>query len=190
MRSGIHRTVHAGEVGSAEVVREVRRLGRPGGLSPASPPPPHPGLHSASLQAVDTLKTERLGHGYHTLEDEALYARLLQENMHFEVGGRAVGGQLGSQEGTGSARSQASAAGVGRGPQSRPPAEVAGWKSWDSAAGRPVWLQPEGLTRWGGGWRGLGGTRGPATHLLFQVCPWSSYLTGAWKSDTEHPVVR
>ncbi|XP_044118916.1 adenosine deaminase [Neovison vison] len=78
VRSGIHRTVHAGEVGSAEVVRE----------------------------AVDTLKTERLGHGYHTLEDEALYARLLQENMHFEV------------------------------------------------------------------------------------CPWSSYLTGAWKSDTEHPVVR
>lgn len=78
VRSGIHRTVHAGEVGSADVVRE----------------------------AVDTLKTERLGHGYHTLEDGALYARLLQENMHFEV------------------------------------------------------------------------------------CPWSSYLTGAWKSDTEHPVVR
>nr|XP_045741762.1 adenosine deaminase isoform X1 [Mirounga angustirostris] len=78
VRSGIHRTVHAGEVGSAEVVRE----------------------------AVDTLKTERLGHGYHTLEDETLYARLRQENMHFEV------------------------------------------------------------------------------------CPWSSYLTGAWKWDTEHPMVR
>ncbi|XP_077729403.1 adenosine deaminase isoform X2 [Canis aureus] len=78
VRRGIHRTVHAGEVGSAEVVKE----------------------------AVDTLKTERLGHGYHTLEDEALYARLRQENMHFEI------------------------------------------------------------------------------------CPWSSYLTGAWKSDTEHAVVR
>lgn len=26
--------------------------------------------------------------------------------------------------------------------------------------------------------------------LLFQVCPWSSYLTGAWKPDTQHPVVR
>uniref|UniRef100_A0A8C7AVP9 Adenosine deaminase n=1 Tax=Neovison vison TaxID=452646 RepID=A0A8C7AVP9_NEOVI len=62
--------------------------------------------HMKAFEAVDTLKTERLGHGYHTLEDEALYARLLQENMHFEV------------------------------------------------------------------------------------CPWSSYLTGAWKSDTEHPVVR
>ncbi|XP_025854523.1 adenosine deaminase isoform X2 [Vulpes vulpes] len=78
VRRGIHRTVHAGEVGSAEVVKE----------------------------AVDTLKTERLGHGYRTLEDEALYARLRQENMHFEI------------------------------------------------------------------------------------CPWSSYLTGAWKSDTEHAVVR
>lgn len=57
VKSGIHRTVHAGEVGSAEVVRE----------------------------AVDVLKTERVGHGYHTIEDEALYNRLLKENMHFEV---------------------------------------------------------------------------------------------------------
>ncbi|KAB0395528.1 hypothetical protein E2I00_010901, partial [Balaenoptera physalus] len=56
VKSGIHRTVHAGEVGSAQVVRE----------------------------AVDTLKTERLGHGYHTLEDPVLYNRLRQENMHFE----------------------------------------------------------------------------------------------------------
>uniref|UniRef100_A0A2K5MUJ7 adenosine deaminase n=2 Tax=Cercopithecinae TaxID=9528 RepID=A0A2K5MUJ7_CERAT len=57
VKSGIHRTVHAGEVGSAEVVKE----------------------------AVDILKTERLGHGYHTLEDQALYDRLRQENMHFEA---------------------------------------------------------------------------------------------------------
>ncbi|KAL2763674.1 adenosine deaminase isoform 2 [Daubentonia madagascariensis] len=78
VRSSIHRTVHAGEVGLAKVVRE----------------------------AVDVLKTERLGHGYHTLEDEALYNRLRQENMHFEV------------------------------------------------------------------------------------CPWSSYLTGAWKPETEHAIVR
>lgn len=153
------------------------------------PPTPRPGLHSASLQAVDTLKTERLGHGYHTLEDEALYARLRQENMHFEVGGQAAGGPLGSQEGTGSAGSQASAAGVGSGPQSRQPAVVAGWKSWDSAARRPVWLQP-GAYEGGLGGGVAGGTCGSATHLLFQVCPWSSYLTGAWKSDTEHAVVR
>uniref|UniRef100_A0A7N5JHE4 Adenosine deaminase n=1 Tax=Ailuropoda melanoleuca TaxID=9646 RepID=A0A7N5JHE4_AILME len=62
--------------------------------------------HVKAYEAVDTLKTERLGHGYRTLEDEALYARLRQENMHFEV------------------------------------------------------------------------------------CPWSSYLTGAWKLGTEHAVVR
>ncbi|KAL1785476.1 adenosine deaminase [Sigmodon hispidus] len=78
VKNGIHRTVHAGEVGSPEVVRE----------------------------AVDILRTERLGHGYHTVEDEALYKKLLQENMHFEV------------------------------------------------------------------------------------CPWSSYLTGAWDPKTEHAVVR
>lgn len=30
----------------------------------------------------------------------------------------------------------------------------------------------------------------PAPCLLFQVCPWSSYLTGAWKPDTQHAVVR
>uniref|UniRef100_A0A2K5PNB9 adenosine deaminase n=1 Tax=Cebus imitator TaxID=2715852 RepID=A0A2K5PNB9_CEBIM len=56
LKSGIHRTVHAGEVGSAE--------------------------------AVDIFKTERLGHGYHTLEDQALYDRLRRANMHFEVSQR------------------------------------------------------------------------------------------------------
>lgn len=34
---------------------------------------------------MDVLKTERVGHGYHTIENEALYNRLLKENMHFEV---------------------------------------------------------------------------------------------------------
>lgn len=47
MKSDIHCTVHAGEVGFAEVVKE----------------------------AMDTLKTERLGHGHHTVEEEALYNR-------------------------------------------------------------------------------------------------------------------
>uniref|UniRef100_A0A8I4A1N4 adenosine deaminase n=1 Tax=Callithrix jacchus TaxID=9483 RepID=A0A8I4A1N4_CALJA len=63
LKSGIHRTVHAGEVGSAKVVKE----------------------------AVDILKTERLGHGYRTLEDQALYDRLRQANMHFEVSGPGNG---------------------------------------------------------------------------------------------------
>ncbi|KAI2649712.1 Adenosine deaminase [Labeo rohita] len=56
VRSEVHRTVHAGEAGSASVVRE----------------------------AVEVLKAERIGHGYHTLEDKALYKQLLEQNMHFE----------------------------------------------------------------------------------------------------------
>ncbi|XP_074066227.1 adenosine deaminase [Macrotis lagotis] len=78
VKNGIHRTVHAGEVGPASNVQ----------------------------QAVDILHAERIGHGYHTLEDSTLYNKLLQENMHFEV------------------------------------------------------------------------------------CPWSSYLTGAWKEGTPHAVIR
>ncbi|TRY98797.1 hypothetical protein DNTS_013105 [Danionella cerebrum] len=57
VKSKIHRTVHAGEVGPASVVRE----------------------------AVEILKAERIGHGYHTLEDQALYKQLLKDNMHFEM---------------------------------------------------------------------------------------------------------
>uniref|UniRef100_A0ACB8F7C8 Uncharacterized protein n=1 Tax=Sphaerodactylus townsendi TaxID=933632 RepID=A0ACB8F7C8_9SAUR len=56
-RCGIHRTVHAGEVGPPQVIKE----------------------------AVSILKAERIGHGYHVLEDEALYKQLLKQNMHFEV---------------------------------------------------------------------------------------------------------
>ncbi|CAG6021922.1 adenosine deaminase [Menidia menidia] len=57
VRCGIHRTVHAGEVGPAFVVKE----------------------------AVEVLKAERIGHGYRTLEDQALYKKLLGQDMHFEV---------------------------------------------------------------------------------------------------------
>ncbi|XP_058266580.1 adenosine deaminase isoform X2 [Hemibagrus wyckioides] len=56
-KSGIHRTVHAGEVGLPSVVRE----------------------------AVELLKAERIGHGYHTILDEVLYKQLLEQNMHFET---------------------------------------------------------------------------------------------------------
>ncbi|KAK2897177.1 adenosine deaminase isoform X1 [Channa argus] len=56
-RLGIHRTVHAGEVGPPHMVRE----------------------------AVEVLKAERIGHGYRTLEDPALYKELLAKKMHFEV---------------------------------------------------------------------------------------------------------
>ncbi|XP_078275472.1 adenosine deaminase [Rhinoraja longicauda] len=54
---GIHRTVHAGEVGLPAVVKE----------------------------AVDVLKAERIGHGYHTIDDPALYNNLLKQNIHFEA---------------------------------------------------------------------------------------------------------
>uniref|UniRef100_A0A668SUC5 Adenosine deaminase n=2 Tax=Oreochromis aureus TaxID=47969 RepID=A0A668SUC5_OREAU len=54
---GIHRTVHAGEVGPASVVKE----------------------------AVEVLKAERIGHGYNTLEDRDLYEKLLAQKMHFET---------------------------------------------------------------------------------------------------------
>ncbi|XP_063319438.1 adenosine deaminase [Pelmatolapia mariae] len=57
VRCGIHRTVHAGEVGPASVVKE----------------------------AVEVLKAERVGHGYSTLEDKDLYKKLLAQNMHFET---------------------------------------------------------------------------------------------------------
>ncbi|XP_073436591.1 adenosine deaminase-like [Dendrobates tinctorius] len=57
VRSGIHRTVHAGEAGPASVVKE----------------------------AVELLKAERIGHGYHTIDDPVLYKRMLQMDMHFEM---------------------------------------------------------------------------------------------------------
>ncbi|XP_069058057.1 adenosine deaminase-like isoform X1 [Pleurodeles waltl] len=56
VRCGIHRTVHAGEAGPPAVVRE----------------------------AVEILKAERIGHGYHTIEDPVLYKELLEKKMHFE----------------------------------------------------------------------------------------------------------
>ncbi|RXM96906.1 Adenosine deaminase [Acipenser ruthenus] len=31
------------------------------------------------------LKAERIGHGYHTVEDQELYSQLLKQNMHFET---------------------------------------------------------------------------------------------------------
>ncbi|KAL1020620.1 hypothetical protein UPYG_G00002520, partial [Umbra pygmaea] len=57
VRCGIRRTVHAGEIGPASVVKE----------------------------AVEVLKAERIGHGYNTLKDQGLYEQLLEQNMHFEI---------------------------------------------------------------------------------------------------------
>ncbi|XP_008939950.1 PREDICTED: adenosine deaminase, partial [Merops nubicus] len=56
-RCGIHRTVHAGEAGPPAMIKE----------------------------AVYLLKAERIGHGYHVLDDPELYKELLRSKMHFEV---------------------------------------------------------------------------------------------------------
>ncbi|KAK5609832.1 hypothetical protein CRENBAI_019002 [Crenichthys baileyi] len=42
-------------------------------------------IRKASHVAVEVLKAERIGHGYRTLEDQALYKDLLKKNMHFEM---------------------------------------------------------------------------------------------------------
>uniref|UniRef100_A0A8C5QCM3 Adenosine deaminase n=1 Tax=Leptobrachium leishanense TaxID=445787 RepID=A0A8C5QCM3_9ANUR len=57
VKSGVHRTVHAGEVGPPCIIKE----------------------------AIDVLKAERIGHGYHVIEDPVLYKELLEKDMHFEV---------------------------------------------------------------------------------------------------------
>uniref|UniRef100_A0A2P2I9X4 Adenosine deaminase n=1 Tax=Hirondellea gigas TaxID=1518452 RepID=A0A2P2I9X4_9CRUS len=54
---GIHRTVHAGEDGGAMSV----------------------------LAALSDLKAERVGHGYRVIEDEAVYERCKEANLHFET---------------------------------------------------------------------------------------------------------
>lgn len=56
-RLGIQRTVHAGEAGPAKCVQ----------------------------QALDIMHADRIGHGYHVLEDAALYARCLKQRVHFET---------------------------------------------------------------------------------------------------------
>lgn len=53
---GIHRTVHAGESGSAEMVK----------------------------RAIEIYKAERIGHGYHVLEDDEVYQTVLQDRIHLE----------------------------------------------------------------------------------------------------------
>lgn len=47
----------------------------------------HAQIHSDNfpVQAVEVLKAERIGHGYHAIEDQVLYKQLLQQDMHFEV---------------------------------------------------------------------------------------------------------
>jgi len=53
---GIHRTVHAGETGPAEMVR----------------------------RAIELYHAERIGHGYHVLEDQEVYKLVLDQGIHLE----------------------------------------------------------------------------------------------------------
>ncbi|OWF49310.1 adenosine deaminase-like [Mizuhopecten yessoensis] len=55
--NGIHRTVHAGENGPSEGVRE----------------------------ALDHMYAERIGHGYHVTDDPDLYNRCKKDCVHFEI---------------------------------------------------------------------------------------------------------
>ncbi len=54
---GLHVTVHAGESGPAANVR----------------------------QAIEELGAERIGHGYHVVDDEEVYQLAKDKNIHFEV---------------------------------------------------------------------------------------------------------
>ncbi|RDD39542.1 Adenosine deaminase [Trichoplax sp. H2] len=54
---GIHRTAHAGEAGPAQNIRE----------------------------SLDWLSAERIGHGYHLVQDEELYNVIKKEKIHLEL---------------------------------------------------------------------------------------------------------
>ena len=36
-------------------------------------------------QALDALYAERIGHGYHVIDDEEVYKRVLADKVHLEV---------------------------------------------------------------------------------------------------------
>ncbi|XP_003385387.1 PREDICTED: uncharacterized protein LOC100634558 [Amphimedon queenslandica] len=55
--AGLHITAHAGESGPAENVR----------------------------QAIDVLSAERIGHGYHVVDDDSVYLLAKNKSIHFEV---------------------------------------------------------------------------------------------------------
>uniref|UniRef100_A0A1I8FX80 Adenosine deaminase n=1 Tax=Macrostomum lignano TaxID=282301 RepID=A0A1I8FX80_9PLAT len=55
--AGLHRTVHAGENSGSALVSE----------------------------ALDKMNAERIGHGYHCLDDPAVYQQILQRRVHLEV---------------------------------------------------------------------------------------------------------
>lgn len=64
-RLGLHVTAHAGESGPASNVRE----------------------------AAEEMGAERIGHGYHVVDDEEVYKFAKDKGLHFEVRGRGGASQ-------------------------------------------------------------------------------------------------
>ena len=116
--NGLHITVHAGESGPADNVRQVSgeggregeregdgererdggREGREGGREKEREgwregERKREGEKLALFeqispfvsQAIEELGAERIGHGYHVLEDEAVYQLAREKKIHFEV---------------------------------------------------------------------------------------------------------
>lgn len=56
---------------------------------PITPPPhlslPHLPPPHHLLQAIEELGAERIGHGYHVLDDEEVYQLAKEKKVHFEV---------------------------------------------------------------------------------------------------------
>ena len=46
---------------------------------------PHYCCYFVVIQAVRCLYAERIGHGYHVVDDEEVYAESKRRNIHFEV---------------------------------------------------------------------------------------------------------
>ena len=42
-------------------------------------------LHFVFVEALDILHAERIGHGYHVIQDAELYRRTVKERIHLEV---------------------------------------------------------------------------------------------------------
>ena len=38
-----------------------------------------------SVQALDHMQAERIGHGYHSYDDEETYQRVIKEQVHLET---------------------------------------------------------------------------------------------------------
>ena len=41
--------------------------------------------HFLTSQAIEELGAERIGHGYHVMEDDKIYQLAKEKNIHFEV---------------------------------------------------------------------------------------------------------